>query len=161
MLSRQEEEAERRATLVNDRRVREQSQQAGTTFKAFADADAEIPGRFQNISAAHVVGSAPTPKYPAASPPFQRDPVPDEPPLGVEINRLTPYELEPSFASLSSAQTGGADGAPSASDVEHAAPPSSHIRTRTNDAPANSSRSFIWSSEIQRAACCHGARCEK
>ena len=45
------DQAERIATLRNDQRVREQAQQ-GTTFKTFADADTEIPGRFQSIAAA-------------------------------------------------------------------------------------------------------------
>ena len=69
MLSRQEEEAERRATLENDRRVREQQAQATTMHqRAVADASIET-GRFTAVNAAHVVGSTPTPasQYPAAS----------------------------------------------------------------------------------------------
>jgi hypothetical protein len=51
----------------------------------FAQADAQTPrGRFSQIDAAYVVGSTALPHYPQASTPFQRDPVPDEPPLGLD-----------------------------------------------------------------------------
>ena len=83
---------ERITVMRNDQRVREQARQ-GSTYKAFADADAELPGRFQSIAAAHVVGSTPIPKYPElpANSPFHHDPVPNEPPLG-----LTNPAIEPS-----------------------------------------------------------------
>jgi len=87
----QEEQAERRLVQRNDQRAREQAQH-GTTFKAFADADTHIPGRFEAVSAAHVVGSTETPKYPAASTPFQRDPVGIEPPTGYDINAMPDLE---------------------------------------------------------------------
>jgi hypothetical protein len=117
MLSRQEEEAERIATLRNDARVREQAQQ-GTTFKAFADADAEIPGRFHAVASARVVGSTPNVAavYPAASAAHQTE-LPRESSLGYSVN-----DLEPS-ASLPAAEDTGGAAAPSPPGVEPAPPP--------------------------------------
>ena len=85
------DQAERRATFANDRKVREQQQQ-GTTFKAFADAEARVPGRFEHVAAAHVVGTTPDPAqaYPAAS--IQSDPVGIEPPLGYRVDEMIPLE---------------------------------------------------------------------
>jgi hypothetical protein len=87
------DQLERRSTLENDQRVREQAQ--GTTMSAFAQAESKIPGRFEAIAAAHVVGSTPDPAqaYPAASAPFQADPVGTEPPLGFRIDEMP---IEPS-----------------------------------------------------------------
>jgi len=53
MLSSQIDQEERRRVLENDRRVRDQQ---GSTFHQFAQADAQIPGRFAAFSAT-VVGS--------------------------------------------------------------------------------------------------------
>jgi hypothetical protein len=94
MLSRQEEELERRETLRKDLSVREQGRvfapdqslpREASTLHQHAQADADTPrGRFSAVSAAYVVGSEPIPRYPQASGPFQSDPVPDEPPLGFD-----------------------------------------------------------------------------
>jgi hypothetical protein len=113
------EQAERQAVFANDRRVREQAQR-GATYKAFADADTEIPGRFQSIAAAHVIGSTPTPatQYPACSPALAVQ-LPDEPPLSFDNPALDPS------AGLSAAeQLGGAAVAPSAPPDVESAPPS-------------------------------------
>jgi hypothetical protein len=45
---------------------------------------AMLTGRFAQVGAATVIGSTAVPQYPQASAPFQRDPVPDEPPLGFD-----------------------------------------------------------------------------
>jgi hypothetical protein len=82
MLSKQEEQAERRETLDNDRRVREQ----GSTYLAHTHND--TGGRFSAISNPTVVGSSQIPKYPAAY--LNHDPVPTEPALGVDINEMEP-----------------------------------------------------------------------
>jgi hypothetical protein len=89
MLSKQEEQFERRATLDNDRKVREGS--------AYIDHyTQEMGGRFAQVGAATVIGST-APQYPQASTPFQRDPVPPEEPLGYEIDRMPePEPLAPS-----------------------------------------------------------------
>jgi hypothetical protein len=83
MLSSQEEQAERRRVFAQDQSVQRQA----TTMHQFAQADAQTPrGRFSQIDAAYVVGSTALPQYPQASTPFQRDPVPDEPPLSAHDN---------------------------------------------------------------------------
>src|SRR5215469_11276569 len=84
--SEQEDQDEKLRVTLQDADLRRQQ---GTTFKAFADADTHIPGRFECIAAAHVVGSTQTPKYPAASTPFQRDLVGIEPPTGYDIDART------------------------------------------------------------------------
>lgn len=103
MLSRQEEDRERRETLRNDLSVRQQQEESrrvfaqdqslpnqATTFHQFAQADAETPrGRFTQVDAATVVGANPFPNYPAAAA-HQRDPVPKEEPLGYRIDELEP-----------------------------------------------------------------------
>jgi hypothetical protein len=79
----QREQQERRETIVNDLKVR------GTTFHAFAQAEAEEPrGRFSGVNPPHVVGTALITKYPEQpeNSPFHIDPVPSEPPLGYSID---------------------------------------------------------------------------
>jgi hypothetical protein len=126
MLSRQEEEQERRATLENDLKVLEQ--QRGTTFHQHAVAEASIEtGRFTAVNAAHVVGSQPAVRYPAASAAHQTE-LPPEPPLGFSVNSLEPSAVSMSFPAVE--QLGGAESAPSAPpDVQHPAPPSSSEQT--------------------------------
>jgi hypothetical protein len=90
MLSSQEEQEERRRVFVQDQSLR------SSTLHQHAQADAATPmGRFSAVSAAYVVGSTATPNYPAASAPFQCDPVPDEPPLGLDNPALEPSTLSP------------------------------------------------------------------
>jgi hypothetical protein len=133
MLSSQEEQAERRRVFAQDQSIPRQA----TTMHAHAIADAAMPrGRFSAVEATYVVGSTATPQYPQASTPFQRDPVPDEPPLSAHDNP----GLEPStdFSSVSSPveQTGDpAD--PSA----RAGPPLSHSGDMTADGKQSRSQS--------------------
>ena len=107
MLSRQEEDRERREVLHNDALVRQQREQGsrvyapdqskpnpGTTLHQAAINDADIPlGRFSAISAAVVVGSKAdvAGAYPAASA-HQHDPVGPEPPLGYAIDAMPALE---------------------------------------------------------------------
>ena len=124
MLSKQEEDAERRATLENDRKVREQ--QRGTTFHQYAQSTAndDAGGRWASVNAVSVVGAAPAVRYPAAAA-HQRDPAGVEPPLGYDVNEMPGLEPSTDNSSLAAVEeTGGAE-APSTSGVEHAAPPSS------------------------------------
>jgi hypothetical protein len=134
MLSRQEEERERRETLENDRKVLEAERQRiareGTTLHRFAQSQADelSGGRFAAINPTTVVGSDPTLKYPplpSSSPWSGAQPEPGvEPQLGYEINRLTPYELEPSMGTTRPVEdTGGAPSSAPPDDV--AAPPPS------------------------------------
>jgi hypothetical protein len=118
MLSRQEEDRERRETLRNDLSVRQQQEESrrvfaqdqslpnqATTFHQFAQADAETPrGRFTQVDAATVVGANPFPNYPAAAA-HQRDPVPDEPALGYAIDDLNPSDPVEVFSSFTQQAT--------------------------------------------------------
>ena len=102
MLTSQEEQEDRRRTMQNDQRVREQTQRVfaqdqtlprqATTMHQFAQADAQTPrGRFSAVETASVVGADPIPNYPAAAA-HQRDPVPIEPSLGYRIDALEPSD---------------------------------------------------------------------
>jgi hypothetical protein len=123
MLSRQEEERERREVLANDRRVREQGQ-AGT-FLSHTHSDAG--GRFAAVGAATVIGSKAdvAAAYPAASAAHQTE-LPPENPLGYSVEAMT----EPSLEQPSSftAQATGEPTAPSSTiplidDVERVGSP--------------------------------------
>jgi hypothetical protein len=99
MLSKHEEQEERRKTLDNDRRVLE-----GTTFHQFGSSGADTPkGRFTAHDSAAVVGSAPLPKYEGA-PNWAPDPTGIEPPTNIDINAMEPcgqpFEVKASVASL-------------------------------------------------------------
>jgi hypothetical protein len=89
MLSRQEEQEERRQVVQNQRRLREQ----GSTFSRFAQADADQRrGRFDAHEKSTMIGSEPLPRYPqlpASSPWAGPDLVPTEPPLGYCIDART------------------------------------------------------------------------
>ena len=134
MLSKQEEEQERREVLENDQRVREQQQAQGGTFyqHGLAQADEINQGRFAAVGAPTVVGSKPNPstQYPAASAAHQTE-LPPEQPLGFSIDDMPGLENPTGGSSVSApVATGGAADAPSAPpDVEHAAPPPSSEQT--------------------------------
>src|SRR6516162_10947870 len=127
MLSKQEEEQERREVLENDRKVLEQR---GSTYHqhGVAQADEINQGRFAATGAPRVVGSTPNPasQYPAASAAHQTE-LPPEQPLGYSVDDMPGLEnpTGDAFSGLSPpVATGGAADAPSAPpDVEHAAPP--------------------------------------
>jgi hypothetical protein len=90
--SNQEDQAERRSVLRDDARARNQSNGDTGTFLSHTHDDLG-GGRFAALGAPTIVGrDDPVPRYPQASIPFQVDPVGDEPPLGVDINRLTDPE---------------------------------------------------------------------
>jgi hypothetical protein len=85
----------------NDADVRRQQQ--GSTLHAFAQADAAQPrGRYASVDATQVIASEPLVKYPAASGPWQSDPVGQEPPLGYSV-----HDLEPSTVPHPVEDTGG------------------------------------------------------
>jgi hypothetical protein len=97
MLSRQEEQSERREVLENDKRVREQ----GSTFLAHTHNGAG--GRFAAISSPTVIGAEATPKYPQG-PAWCADQTGIEPPLNIDVNAIEPcgepHEIRASIASL-------------------------------------------------------------
>jgi hypothetical protein len=100
MLSKQEEDQERRETLENDRLVREAEQRRilleGTTMfqHGQSQADEINQGRFAATGVPHVTGSQPIPKVPQlpeSSPWSGAQPEPGiEPPLGFDNPALEP-----------------------------------------------------------------------
>ena len=101
-LSRQEEMLERKLTIENDRKVREQQDRVfapdqslprqATTMHAFALADAATPrGRYTAQERSTVVGANPVIDYPAG-PAWCADPGSQllEPPLGIDNPALEP-----------------------------------------------------------------------
>src|SRR6516164_7919230 len=97
-----EDQAERRRVLLNDARVREQARN-GDTGTYLSHTHSELGGRFaltEHQTITGVVSPAPPP-LPANSPWHGSDPVPDEPPLGYDINAMPELEPEP-FSSASS-----------------------------------------------------------
>jgi hypothetical protein len=92
----QEDQAEKRRTLLNDARVREQSRDSDTgTY--LSHTHSEVGGRFavtEHQTITGVVSPSPPP-LPAISPWHGSDPVPDEPPLGYRIDDLNLFEESP------------------------------------------------------------------
>jgi hypothetical protein len=133
------DQIERRATLANDLKV---LQQQGSTFHQHAQAQADEinQGRFAATGSPRVVGSTPSvaSQYPAASAPFQADPVGVEPPLGFRIDEMPSLEssaLNPVGVEEPGAPAGAAS---SPSDI---APPSRDGVDQASDAGAPSSQS--------------------
>jgi hypothetical protein len=147
-----ESQAVRRRTLLNDARVREQSRN-GDTGTYLSHTHSELGGRFaieEHQTITGVVSPAPPP-LPANSPWSGTQPEPGiEPPLGVEINKLTPYELEPSMASSLpiEAQADDPANAPPArdktasADSEVSEPAGSSPSTKESDCPSGSDGGF-------------------
>jgi hypothetical protein len=99
MLSRQEDDYERRATLENDLKVLEQQ---GSTFHRHAQSQADEvnQGRFAATGAPRIVGGSPgvAAMYPAAAPSHQVS-LPPEEPLGYSIDQMPtePSTVPPPF----------------------------------------------------------------
>jgi hypothetical protein len=119
VLENQIDQAERRATLRNDLKIREQQQAMHTyapnqslprqaaTMHQFALAEAATPrGRYSDVDATYVVGSKPdiSGAYHAASA-HQRDPCGQEPALGYRVDDLNPSDPV-EVSSLPQQQTG-------------------------------------------------------
>jgi hypothetical protein len=89
-------------TSQHERRAVLESERDASTFHQFAHDD-DGGGRFKNQTPRHVVGSTPSPQYPAG-PNWSADPTGVEPPLGVSINEMTPagesFEIEKSLAEV-------------------------------------------------------------
>jgi len=115
-----ESQAERRRVLVNDARVR------ATTMHQHAVAEASIEtGRFTQVTVAHVVGSEPAVRYPAASSSWQIQ-LPDEPPTGYRIDAMSEFEssMAPPVEATddpANAPSGGSGSAPSGGQVSERA----------------------------------------
>jgi hypothetical protein len=133
VLSKQEEELERREVFENDRRVREQQQAAGSTFfqHGQVQADEVNQGRFAATGVPRVIGSTATvaSMYPAASASHQTA-LPDEPPTGYAINEMPPLDPVPEQG-IETSEARDIGGAPSSTPCEDvAAPPSSSSQER-------------------------------
>ena len=147
MLSSQEEQAEREATMRNDASVREQQKQRdaeqrrilreGTTFYQHAQSAAndEAGGRFAGVNPATVVGSEPAVKYPqlpASSPWSGQAPEPGiEPPLGYDNPALD----ETSAASILAAAATGAPVSAAPPSAVQAPPLADDVETGTGAPP--------------------------
>jgi hypothetical protein len=74
-------------TDENTERIRVLKQDV-STYADHAATDASPGGRFAHLSKPTIVKGGPDyPQQPAGSP-WRRDPVPDEPPLNVDVNRM-------------------------------------------------------------------------
>jgi hypothetical protein len=114
MLSKQEEQAERRATLENDRRLREQT----GTYLSHTHDDIH-QGRFAGVGPTTIVGTSPNPypPLPSSSPWSGPDLVGDEPPLSFDNPAL--LEQPSSFTAQA---TGGAPSPGEAPSFSHGEP---------------------------------------
>ena len=115
-----ESQAERRRVLRDDARLREQA----STMHAHAVAEAnESAGRFGAIGKSTVTGAAAVPQYPRGPDWSAAEAlIPPEPPLGYDINEMTP--LEPAAVASSPSDVAQAPddpaAAPSVPGVERA-----------------------------------------
>ena len=129
------DQAERRATLENDRRVREQSKNGDTgTFLSHTHID-DAGGRFSAVNAAKIVGQSPAiaASYPAASAAHQTE-LPPEPSLGFSIDEMP--GLESSMAPPVEA-TGDPADAPSSDDGGSATSSGGLMSERAGSSPSN------------------------
>jgi hypothetical protein len=127
MLSSQEEQEDRRRTMQNDVRVREERRRMfadqsvpnlGTTFQQFAQSDADIDrGRFTTHERSTVIGSSPTSVYPPG-PAWCADPGAQcvEPPLGLDNPALESSTLSPVEESAPALEAPSPDALPKVTD---------------------------------------------
>jgi hypothetical protein len=124
------------------KRAREPAQPSTLHQHGQSQADEISQGRFAATGAPTVVGSTPIPKYPElpSGPWSGNDPVPQEPPLGVDINSMPEFGQSPTGASISQpVATGGPPDAPSRNEKptlmsERGGPPSSSDDGGSDDA---------------------------
>jgi hypothetical protein len=116
MLSKQEEEQERRETLENDLRV---LRERGSTFHQHAQSQASdlAQGRFAATGAPRVVGSTPdaSAQYPAAAPSHQVT-LPPEQPLGYSVDYMPGLENPTGVSVSPPVATGAPAGAVAAAE---------------------------------------------
>ena len=146
MTTAKEERADRLAVHQNDERVR----RGGTYHDIAASEAGALGGRYGAVSKTGVIGSGPTyPRLPASSPWAERDPVPDEPPIDIDVSAMPivgePHEVAASLARSQSGEgidppaasppsaspDGGAgSGVPQPKGAVETAPPASRRRKR-------------------------------
>ena len=130
----QEDQADKRRTLINDARVRNQSNGDTGTFLSHTHID-DAGGRFAAVNAAKIVGQSPAiaASYPAASAAHQTE-LPPEPSLGFSIDEMP--GLEPSTAPPVEA-TGDPADAPSSDDGGSATSSGGLMSERAGSSPSN------------------------
>jgi len=135
----QEEQAEKRGTLLNDARVREQSKNGDTgTFLSHTHID-DAGGRFSAVNAAKIVGQSPAiaASYPAASAAHQTE-LPPEPSLGFSIDEMPGLESSMATSSSSSVEvTGDPADAPLSDDGSPATPSGGLMSERAGSSSSN------------------------
>jgi hypothetical protein len=139
MLTDQDEQAEKRRTLLNDARVRNQSQNGDTgTFLSHTHID-DAGGRFSAVNAAKIVGQSPAiaAAYPAASFAHQTE-LPPEPSLGFSIDEMSGLESSMATSCSSSVEaTGDPADAPSSDDGSPATPSGGSVSERAGSSPSS------------------------
>jgi hypothetical protein len=89
MTTKADEQAERRRVMAQDASLPDQT----GTFMSHTNS--EIGGRYGAATPTpYVIGSTAVPIYPQAAAPFQRDPVPNEPPLSFDNPALETSTIE-------------------------------------------------------------------
>ena len=138
MLTDQEDQADKRRTLLNDARVREQSKNGDTgTFLSHTHID-DAGGRFSAVNAAKIVGQSPAiaASYPAASAAHQIE-LPPEPSLGFSIDEMPGLESSIATSSSSVEATGDPADAPSSDDGGSATSSGGSMSERAGSSPSN------------------------
>ena len=138
MLTDQEEQAEKRRTLLNDARVRAQSKNGDTgTFLSHTHID-DAGGRFAAVNAAKIVGQSPgiAASYPAASAAHQTE-LPPEPSLGFSIDEMPGLESSMATSSSSVEATGDPADTPSSDDGGSATSSGGLMSERAGSSPSH------------------------
>jgi hypothetical protein len=138
--SAQEERAEKRRVTLQDADVRQQQQTSTFHQHVLSQADESSQGRFRATGVPTVVGQSAVPKYPPASTPFQRDPVPDEPALGYLIDAMPELESSMAIPSTPSVEVTG-DPADAPSGGSGSASPSGLVSERAGSSPFSDEQS--------------------
>jgi hypothetical protein len=133
MLTDQEEQTDKRRTLLQDADVRNRSRNGdtGSTYLSHTHID-DAGGRFAQVNAAKIVGQSPAvaAAYPAASAAHQTE-LPPEPSLGFSIDEMPGLENPTGGSSVSSpVATDDPADAPSSDDGGPAIPPGGSVSER-------------------------------
>ena len=138
----QEYQAEKRRVMLQDADVRQQQQTSTFHQHAQAQADEISQGRFRATGVPTVVGQSAVPKYPQASTPFQRDPVPDEPPLGYPIDAMPELESPAGVPVSPPVATDDPAQAPPSEDGGPATPSGDLVSERAGSSPLTNDGGF-------------------
>ena len=139
MLTDQEEQTDKRRTLLQDADVRNRSRNGdtGSTYLSHTHID-DAGGRFAQVNAAKIVGQSPAiaAAYPAASSAHQTE-LPPEPSLGYPIDAMPGDEPSTAPPCSSSVEvTGDPADAPSSDDGSPATPSGGLMSERAGSSPS-------------------------